>query len=610
MVKALYHRGPDGHGVKSWPEASLVHTRLSIIDLSPAGAQPIGNQNGTIWCAFNGEIYNHHDLRRDLEAKGHVFRGRSDSEVLPHLYEEEGSAFVDKLRGMFALAIYDPRARRLLLARDRFGIKPLFYAPQRGRLAFGSEIPALLEVPDIDTRPDRQAMYDYAALFYIPAPETFYRGIRALQPGELLEAQWDGHAVDWRVRRYHQWSITPDVSMTLEEAVERTETLVTAAVHGQMESDVPIGSLLSGGIDSSVISAVAQNGGSRFPTFNVRFPEKRFDETWAAEAVAKHIGSQHTTLSMDTNQGTWELINALLLHPGQPFADVSFFAVHAVCRLMRKSVTVALSGDGGDEAFGGYDIYWRLARIAQWQTFPSSFWYGGAFALFPFGRYGRRLRKRMKSLAQADDTSVVQSMYCWLSDEEHAALCQDRDLLPVRRLFEPQWDYHLPAHAGRLERLSAHATEVGMRLTMANDYLFKVDSASMKESLEVRVPMLDEDLVAFGLSLPHHLKVQGRTCKRVLRGVAQRLLSTAIATKPKWGFSVPLGAWVDADFKDLLRNTLLGPSSKLSEYFRPTSYTKIVKDLCDSSTPRESLMALYVRAIMLLAAHLTIARHQ
>jgi asparagine synthase (glutamine-hydrolysing) len=610
MVKALYHRGPDGHGIKSWPEASLVHTRLSIIDLSPTGAQPIGNQTATIWCSFNGEIYNHHELRGDLEAKGHVFRGRSDSEVLPHLYEEEGPDFVEKLRGMFALAIYDTRARRLLLARDRFGIKPLFYASQPNRLAFSSEIPALLEVPHIDTRPDRQAIYDFAALFYIPAPETFYTGIRALQPGELLEAQWDGHAVDWRVRRYHRWSITPDVSMTLEQAVERTEDLVTAAVHRQMESDVPLGSLLSGGIDSSVISAVAQRIGSGIRTFNVRFPEKRFDETWAAEAVAKHIGSHHTTLSMGRDQGTWEEINALLLHPGQPFADVSFFAVNAVCRLMRKSVTVALSGDGGDEVFGGYDIYWRLARIARWQRVPSPFWYGGALALSGFGRYGRRLTKRMRDLAQADDTSVIQSMYCWLNPEEHAALCQGTDLLPVRRLFEPQWNYHLPANASRLERLSAQATEVGMRLTMANDYLFKVDAASMKESLEVRVPMLDEDLVAFGLSLPHHLKVEGRTCKRVLRAVAQRMLPPAVAKKPKWGFAVPVERWVDTEFNEHLREALLGPSSRLPAFFRTEVYTKIIRGLSETSVSTAPQQTLYGRSIMLLAAQLALARHQ
>src|SRR5713226_1863257 len=219
MVQALHHRGPDAHGIRSWPEATLVHTRLSIIDLSPAGAQPMANETGTVWTAFNGEIYNHREIRRDLENRGHMFRGHSDTEILPHLYEEEGAAFVTKLSGMFALAIYDTQTHTMILGRDCFGIKPLFYAPGIDRIIFASEIRALKEIPGIDTRPDQQAIYDFAALFYIPAPETFYAGIRALQPGELLEAQWDGHTVDWRVRRYHQWSITPDVSMTLEEAV-------------------------------------------------------------------------------------------------------------------------------------------------------------------------------------------------------------------------------------------------------------------------------------------------------------------------------------------------------------------------------------------------------
>src|SRR5262249_61680359 len=189
MVKTLRHRGPDAHGIRSWPETSLHHRRLSIIDLTPAGAQPMANEDETVWTVFNGEIYNHQDIRRELETKGHVFKGHSDTEVLPHLYEEEGSAFVTKLRGMFALAVYDTRTRTLMLARDRFGIKPLFYAPGSNWLAFASEIRALLKLPGIDDRPDRQAIYDFAALFYIPAPETFYAGIRALQPGELLEAQ-------------------------------------------------------------------------------------------------------------------------------------------------------------------------------------------------------------------------------------------------------------------------------------------------------------------------------------------------------------------------------------------------------------------------------------
>jgi asparagine synthase (glutamine-hydrolysing) len=611
MLKALYHRGPDGNGIKSWPEASLIHTRLSIIDLSPAGAQPMANEDRTIWSVFNGEIYNHRELRHSLEARGHVFRGRSDSEILPHLYEEEGIDFVAKLRGMFAFAIYDTRRRALFLARDRFGIKPLFYAPMPHRLAFASEIPGLLELPDIDKEPDRQAIYDFAALFYIPAPETFYTGIRALQPGELLEAQWDVQRISWRTRSYHQWSITPDPGITLDEAVDRSEALVTAAVRRQMESDVPIGALLSGGIDSSLISAVAQQGSRGLRTFNVRFPEKDFDETWAAVAVANHIGSRHTTLDMDGGQGTWERVKELLLHTGQPFADVSLFAVNAICRLMRRSVTVALSGDGGDEVFGGYDTYWRLGRIARWQALPAPVRYRVAIALSPFGRYGGHLGRRIEELAGADDTSVIQSQYCWLGSQEHAALCHDTGLLPIRRFFEPQWEYHLPAKASRLERLSAHATEVSIRLTLANDYLFKVDTASMKEGLEVRVPMLDEDLVAFGLCLPHRLKVNGRTCKRVLRAVAQRRLPTAVAKKPKWGFGVPLETWLDPDFKECLRDALLGPSSKLPGFFRPQAYTNIVKAVCEGTSVFETPQrALYVRAIMLLSAQLTLARNE
>src|SRR5262245_33903615 len=260
MVRALRHRGPNAQGIRSWSWATLVHTRLSIIDLSPAGAQPMANEDGTIWTVFNGEIYNHKDLRRKLELRGHAFRGHSDTEVLPHLYEEMGPEFVGKLRGMFALAIYDTRSRTLILARDRFGIKPLFYAPGKERLAFASEIRALFELPGIDTKPDRQAIYDFAALFFIPAPATFYTDIRALEPGEMLEARLDGERLSWTTRIYHHWSIAPDPTLTLEKATDRVDALLTNAVRCQMESDVPLGTLLSGGIDSSLVSAAAQSG--------------------------------------------------------------------------------------------------------------------------------------------------------------------------------------------------------------------------------------------------------------------------------------------------------------------------------------------------------------
>jgi asparagine synthase (glutamine-hydrolysing) len=414
MAQALHHRGPDAHGTLSWPEATLIHTRLSIIDLSPTGAQPMANEDRTVWTVFNGEIYNHRELRRQLEARGHVFKGRSDTEVLPHLYEEEGAEFVSKLRGMFALAIYDTRARTLLLARDRFGIKPLFYAPGTERFMFASEIRALRELPGIDDRPDRQAISDFAALFFIPAPSTVYTGIRALQPGEILEARLDAHRVSYTRRTYHQWAIAPHPTMTLAQAEEQAVGLLMPAVRSQMESDVPLGALLSGGIDSSVVSVAAQAAlSAQLRTFNVRFAEQAYDETWAAVAVAQHIGSCHETLDMDDMSGTWDYITGLLRHAGQPFADTSLFGVNAVCRLMRQHMTVALSGDGGDEGFGGYDLHRRIASIARWQTFPLPVCGGIAVTLAPLARLAvvpERLPQRLKDLAGADNTSVMQNL--------------------------------------------------------------------------------------------------------------------------------------------------------------------------------------------------------
>ena len=611
MVRILHHRGPDAHGVRSWPQATLVHTRLSIIDLSPAGAQPMANEDGTVWTVLNGEIYNHRELRRDLEKHGHVFRGHSDTEVLPHLYEEEGPDFVSKLRGMFALAIYDTRARTLILGRDRFGIKPLFYAPGRNRVAFASEIRSLRELPEIDVRPDKQAIYDFAALSYIPAPETFYMGIRALQPGEILQANLDYGRIKWKAHKYHRWAIVPDYGITLSQATDRADELVTTAVRRQLESDVPLGSLLSGGIDSSLVSAAAQEAlKGELRTFNVRFSEKEYDETWAATAVAKHIGSCHETLDVEDSEGTWDHITGLLRHGGQPFADTSLFAVNAVCRLMRQHVTVALSGDGGDEAFGGYDFYWRIARIAQVQRFPRWLISIGSLPLAPLAQLNvvsPSFPERFNGLARADDIAIVQELFCWVREREHKPLCIDTDLLPVRRLFEPQWEQYLPERASRLERLSALTTEANVRLMLPNDFLFKVDIASMKESLEVRVPMLDEDLFAFGISLPHYLKVEGRTCKRVLRALAKRWLPPKVANKPKWGFSIPVDSWVDGAFKARLRDELLGSSSTLPEFFRPDVYRPIVEAFCHGSLyPGMTREGLHQRAIMLLSVHLAL----
>jgi asparagine synthase (glutamine-hydrolysing) len=273
-------------------------------------------------------------------------------------------------------------------------------------------------------------------------------------------------------------------------------------------------------------------------------------------------------------------------------------------------VTVALSGDGGDEGFGGYHVFWQIARIARLQQYPRCLQYAAAPSLSVATRLGlipEHWPARIELLASADDTTVVQHLLSWLSEEEHNQLSADKDVLPLRRLFEPQWEYHLPARASQLERLSAHLTEVNTRLLLPNDFLFKVDIASMKESLEIRVPMLDEELFSFGLSLPHSLKVKSRTCKRVLRSLARRKLPAAVADKPKCGFGIPVDAWVDAGFKERLKDALLGPASRLAEFFRPEAYRPIVETFCQGGPYRGiARQGLYQRVMMFLAVQLAL----
>jgi len=613
LLRSLQHRGPDGAASKAWPEATLLHTRLRIIDLSPTGDQPMANEDGSVWTVFNGEIYNHAALRAELEARGHRFRGRSDTEVLPHLYEEHGADMFARLRGMFAVAIFDRRERRLLLGRDRFGIKPLFYALDDDSVTFASEIAALRVVPGVDLSDDAQAIADFAALLFVPAPSTIHRGIRALCPGELLDCRLgaDGR-VAARTERFHRFSITRDPELTFEQAVERADSLLERAVVSQLESDVPLGSLLSGGIDSSLVSLFAQGHvPGDLLTFNVRPPDPSYDETAAAQSVAAAIGSSHLTLDMDDQGGSWENVTEVLTQAGQPFADTSLFAVDAVSRAMRRHVTVALSGDGGDEGFGGYDAYWQIETINRLRHAPSFAWFLAARLFEPLGRVGmvrRSLAERARDLAEADDTAVVQTVFSWVKQREHARLLSAPESVESpRRLFEPQWDYSLPRESSRLERLSAHAVEVNIRLVLANDYLAKVDTASMRHSLEVRVPMLDEELIDFGLNLPHDFRVQGRVGKRILRSLAAQKLPADVARRPKQGFQVPVDRWVDAAFKENLREVLLDRGSPVADHFERREYDPWVHHFCDGDGAGQmSREALYQRVIMLLSLDLAL----
>ena len=613
VLEALRHRGPDGNASKTWPEATLLHTRLRIIDLSPTGDQPMSNEDGTVWTVFNGEIYNHHELQAELEKRGHRFRGRADTEVLPHLYEEYGDAMFAHLRGMFGIAILDLRQRRLLLARDRFGIKPLFYSAGGGAVVFASEMNALREFPGVDLTPDPQAIADFAGLLFVPAPHTIHRGVSALSPGEFIDCRLgNDERVSVARRRFHEFTSEPNQDLTLDQALDDVDTLVEKAVVRQLESDVPLGSLLSGGIDSSLVSLYSRrNVEGDLLTFNVRFPDAEYDETPAARTVAHAIGSRHQTLEMDGQGGTWEAVTSLMRSVGQPFADTSLFAVDRIAAAMRRHVTVALSGDGGDEGFGGYDVYWQIAAVNGLRRAPAFFWRAGAPLVAPLARFGvvrPTLARRMRDLAGADDTGILQTFFSWLGERELRALTGPLDgVEPLRRLFEPHWRHSLGRSVSPLERLSAHAVELNMRLILANDYLPKVDTGSMRHSLEVRVPMLDEDLIAFGLTLPHALRVEGRKGKRLLRALAGRHLPASIAARPKRGFSVPVDRWVDDSFRVTLRDSLLDSGSPVGDYFVRRVYTPWVDAFCRGRTlPGLSREGLYQRVMMLLALDLAL----
>jgi asparagine synthase (glutamine-hydrolysing) len=611
MTGALHHRGPDASASRAFACGRLLHTRLRIIDLSETGDQPMADEAGDVWTVFNGEIYNHRALRRGLASR-HVFRGTSDTEVLPHLYEEQGAAFVKELRGMFAFAILDERRGRLLLARDRFGIKPLFYAVCDGFIVFASELNALRLVPGVDLTPDPQAIADYASLLFVPAPSTLFKGIRVLEPGTMLEATLDEGRVVADVSRYHAWSVEQDTTLTLERAADRADELIDQAVARQLESDVPLGSLLSGGIDSSLVSRAAQVASADAGhTYNMRSSDPGYDETWAALAVADAIGSRHETLEMGEGVGTWDAVSGLLRHVGQPFADSSLFAVREVAQAMRRRVTVALSGDGGDEAFGGYDHYWQLRPIHLLRSAPTPVARLASVAALPAARAGivrATMSQRLTQLTGADDATTLATIFTWIRPEEQRSLLADSgSIAPVARLFEPTWGYS-SASSSKLERLAAGAVEANVRLVLPDDYLFKVDAGSMRESLEVRVPMLDEDLVDFGLRLPLALRAGRRTSKVVLREVARRRLPPAVARKPKQGFTVPVDRWVDVSFKERLRERLTDPASPVADVFRRDTYLPWVEAFAgDRSVPGISRGGLYQRALMLLSLDLSLA---
>lgn len=558
MTAALHHRGPDDAGSFGDDQAALGHARLSIVDLA-AGHQPMSNEDGSIWIVFNGEIYNFPELHGSLTARGHRFRTRCDTEAIVHLYEDHGDRCVDHLRGMFAFAIWDQNRRQLLLARDRIGIKPLYYRQVGGRVLFGSEIKAILEAPGIPRRIDVEALQDYLTYLWVPGPKSMFEGIHKLPAGHTATLDERG----WRVRQY--WDLHFPEPAPLDEATLRDQfrSALDDSVAAHLLSDVPVGAFLSGGLDSSaVVAAMARQSSRPVVTSSIGFDDAAFDELGHADAVAARLGTDHHRSVVRPD--AVELVDRLAWHYDEPFADPSAIPTYCVARLAREQVKVALSGDGGDENMAGYRKYKlhqreravrrlipapirRLGFAPLARCYPKADWLPRIL----------RAKSTLENLAASDPQAIYRSRAAF-------------DPALARSLIRPEirargYDsfraiddaYRRCAGADPLAR----ELYTDIKTYLCDDILVKVDRASMAVGLEVRVPILDHQFMEFMAGIPANLKLRGSTGKYLFKEAVRADLGTEVVDRPKMGFSVPLGSWFRGPLRPLVEETLFAPDS-------------------------------------------------
>jgi asparagine synthase (glutamine-hydrolysing) len=577
---AMFSRGPDGAGLWIAPDrkVGLGHRRLSIIDLRPEGRQPMANEDGNLRIVFNGEIYNFAEHRQWLIDRGHRFRSLTDTEVILHLYEELGPGCLERLRGMFAFAIWDERRRTLFLARDRVGKKPLFYAFDGRRLIFGSEPKAILAFPGIGAEPDPDAINLYVALGYVPSPLSAFKGIRKLPPAHYLEFR-DGR-ID--LRRYWQLNYQPKLRIGEPEAEQEVIERLTEAVKLRLVSDVPLGMLLSGGIDSSaVVALMSRLSSRRVKTFSIGFREKDYDETRYARLVARRFDTEHHEFQVEPD--ALDVIDRLVWHYNEPYADVSALPTYYLCKMARENVTVALNGDGGDENFAGY-VRHSLALLAgyvAWMPRPARHGLGHvlaeAFRLFgPEGRL-KRHRSILPETFRLDPREVYPSLLSQFNRMHRAALYSP-DF--ARRVGLAECENLI----GRLRRQSdARGAVDGMlavdvSLYLPDDLLVKFDIASMAVSLETRSPMLDHRFMEFVARLPGRWKMNSITRKVLLKRAFRNILPDEILHRPKMGFGVPIDHWFRGELSEFLRDRLLSRRSRERGYFEPAYVEHLIAE--------------------------------
>jgi asparagine synthase (glutamine-hydrolysing) len=568
MCDVIRHRGPDDQGTFTADGAALGMRRLSIIDLS-GGHQPIRNEDGTVWVVFNGEIYNYRELRAELAALGHTFYTETDTETIVHAYEQWGEDAFAHLRGMFGIALWDRRSRTLLLARDRVGIKPLHYAARRGRLAFGSEIKSVLASGIVPPALNLDSLDHYLAFLYTPPDATIFQGIEKLRPGHLL--RWrDGQMT---VRRYWRVPAAESFTGSMEDAVAQLTGILEGAVRSHLVSDVPIGALLSGGIDSSLVVGLMARAAARpIKTFSIGFDEPAFDELEGARRVAHHFSTDHHELVVRPD--ALSVVDRLVEHFDEPFGDSSAVPTWYVSEMARRYVTVVLSGDGGDELFGGYDRYLPHPRVAAFDRIAGragAALAGGIWPLLPHGMTGKNF---LRHVAQDPRGRYVESVRFFQPDERRALLSPD-----VRaRLSDGPIDT-----AQAFARFSAMSwpnqmMAFDLESYLPEDILTKVDRMSMAHSIESRVPLLDHEVVSFAATLPASLKIEGLERKRVLKRVAAGVLPAEVLTRKKQGFGVPIGSWFRSPLRDFVVDTLQSTRARQRGYFQRAFVDRIVRE--------------------------------
>jgi asparagine synthase (glutamine-hydrolysing) len=569
MTGALAHRGPDDTGLYVAGPVGLGHRRLSIVDLSEAGRNPMTNEDESLWLVFNGEVYNVLERRDELAARGHRFRSHTDSEMLLHLYEEKGADLVHELRGMFGFALWDSHHRTLLVARDRLGIKPLYWRATADTFAFASELKGLLADPECPRAVAPAALEDYLTYQYVPSPSTILADVHKLEPGHLLLVSPAGVVV----RRWWSPPVGESSDLGYEDATAELRRLLEEAVRLRFMSDVPIGAFLSGGIDSSIVCALmAKLMDEPVKTFTIGFEGAEEDETQYARRVAAHLGSEHHEFVVRPD--ALAILPRLVWHLDEPLADPSALPTWAVSEIARSQVKVAFSGDGGDETFAGYESYRYARKYLELDRIPAPL---RRLLARMTGGGSSRLHTRIGRLAMDPAERFLEIMTISGAAERRALLGEGvraqldgRDALDWARAHRP----------GAPVPLLSSLLHLDLTTYLTDDVLAKVDRMSMAHALEVRVPLLDHVLVEFAARLPLEYKLRGATSKAILKAAVKDLLPPDILARGKQGFAVPLARWFGGAFDTFVRDTLSHDAVVRRGMFAPAAVDELIARAC------------------------------